>query len=79
MGDTAHTIRDQMRRARALQEHINRLGAGPPDPCAKLRAAARAVVERWEELTYELPGRIDDPINDRMDALREALEQARAD
>lgn len=41
-----------------------------------LTAAARAVVEAWEALTYELPGTIDDPIVARMDALRAAVEAA---
>jgi hypothetical protein len=78
MDETLRAAGIRMAAAREAQEALVRERKWKIDHYDALRAAARAVVERWEELTYELPGRIDDPINDRMDALREALEQAGA-
>lgn len=78
--ESAGAIRAQMWRARALQEHINLLGAGLPDPCAELLAAARAVVEAWDALTHVLDyrslGQIADDHTSALDALRAAVEDA---
>lgn len=74
--ESARAARAQMRRARALQEHINLLGAGLPDPCAELLAAARAVVEESEAIddTHRNLNRLFSAI-DALQAVVEAAEE----
>lgn len=70
--------RTEMRRAKNLQQEITALGVGLPDPCADLKAAARAVVETWNraERERELFGVGHAWLVEPMAALRAAVEAA---
>ena len=77
--ESAEALLGQIRRVQAFQEHMDRLGAGRPNPCADLTAAARAVVAAWDQWSGERYGVGSVKLVAPIAALRAALEEHDAD